>query len=280
MGAAPSGHRSTSPGLWATSAPIAAAEADDVDDVCLPAGNDAGEVPGDPLAEMVELMAGTTDIARLSAHVVGTCAGLPAVDGAAVHLAVGVLGPHPSAQAGAVLQDRAIRLPRQGPTEEVLRTGHGADLPVATAGERWPLWAQVMTELGIARVTCLPLGLVDRVVGGLELYSRGDQPLHQATWRSAHGLCTLLSVALRHEAELSSRVEHVRQLSDALQGRVAVEQAKGYLCACGFTDPDDAFHVLRHYARRARRSVDAVSRDVVSGRLGAESLVAASRSSR
>jgi GAF domain-containing protein len=251
-----------------------------MDEVRLPGRNDTGEVPADPLVTMAELMAGTTDIDRLSAHVVGTCAGLPAVDGAAVHLAVGVLGPHPSAQAGAVLRDFAVRLPCQGPTEEVLRTGRSTDLPVAAAGERWPLWAQVMTELGIARVTCVPLGLVDRVVGGLELYSRGDQPLHQATWRSVHGLCALLSVALGHEAELGSRVEQVRQLTDALQRRVAVEQAKGYLCACGFTDPDDAFHVLRHYARRARRSVDAVARDVVSGRLGAESLVAASRSPR
>jgi hypothetical protein len=249
-----------------------------VQDMWIPTQNDPGEALVDPVVQMAELMVGPIDIAQVARHVVTICADLPAVDGAALLLAGEALTLSTAARTGAVFgQDSTVRLPRHGPTEEVLRTGGGCGVRVVSAGERWPQWAQVMTELGIARVTWLPLTLVGRVVGGLELYSRDDRALPPSTRRLARGLCALTCVALLHDHELTARAEQVRQLSDALQRRVAVEQAKGYLCAQGFADPEGAFHVLRQYARHARRSVDAVARDVVTGRLGAESLVAASR---
>ena len=64
----------------------------------------------------------------------------------------------------------------------------------------------------------------------------------------------------REEAEA-----RVSQLQTALNSRVLIEQAKGYLAALHGIDPDEAFRRLRSDARSSHRSIHEVSREVVAG---------------
>jgi PAS domain S-box-containing protein len=64
----------------------------------------------------------------------------------------------------------------------------------------------------------------------------------------------------REEAEI-----RVTQLQTALNSRVLIEQAKGYLAAQHGIDPDEAFRRLRSDARSSHRSIHAVAREVVAG---------------
>jgi PAS domain S-box-containing protein len=64
----------------------------------------------------------------------------------------------------------------------------------------------------------------------------------------------------REEAET-----RVAQLQTALDSRVLIEQAKGYLAARLDIDPDAAFQRLRTDARSSHRSLRAVAQEVVAG---------------
>ncbi|MEI5098871.1 ANTAR domain-containing protein [Streptomyces sp. PmtG] len=57
------------------------------------------------------------------------------------------------------------------------------------------------------------------------------------------------------------------QLQTALTSRLAIEQAKGILAARRSLSMDEAFTVLRGYARSHQRKLAGVAQDVVEGRL-------------
>jgi AmiR/NasT family two-component response regulator len=58
----------------------------------------------------------------------------------------------------------------------------------------------------------------------------------------------------------------VSQLQHALDSRVVIEQAKGYVAGRDGQDLDGAFRVLRETARSQRRPVADVAREVLSTR--------------
>lgn len=67
----------------------------------------------------------------------------------------------------------------------------------------------------------------------------------------------------------------VSELQSALDTRVIVEQAKGYLAARAHVPPEQAFVLLRQRARSTNRRLDDVAREVVAGGAAAEHLTLA-----
>lgn len=73
-------------------------------------------------------------------------------------------------------------------------------------------------------------------------------------------------VNLRHSvrrAEQEAAEERSRQLAGALESRVLVEQAKGFLAAAADSTPQAAFELLRRHARSHHLTVQEVSRRVL-----------------
>jgi AmiR/NasT family two-component response regulator len=68
-------------------------------------------------------------------------------------------------------------------------------------------------------------------------------------------------------ASLAAAEETIRQLQQALDSRIAIEQAKGMLAERHSIDIDTAFDILRQYARRRRMSMHQLSADIVAGRV-------------
>src|SRR3954453_19298914 len=67
--------------------------------------------------------------------------------------------------------------------------------------------------------------------------------------------------------ELESARTTIAQLQSALNSRVAIEQAKGALSVMAGVDVNAAFRALKKYSRDHNRTLQSVSRDVVSGAL-------------
>ena len=68
--------------------------------------------------------------------------------------------------------------------------------------------------------------------------------------------------------ELARLRERVAHLERALESRVRIEQAKGYLAARYSIDLDEAFTVLRFVARNSGRNLQDVAADTVRGQIG------------
>lgn len=78
-------------------------------------------------------------------------------------------------------------------------------------------------------------------------------------------VCNLRPSARREAHETAER--QVEQLNTALQSRVIIEQAKGFLAAVHDLEPDEAFEHLRRYSRSHRLAIHEVARQVIAREL-------------
>lgn len=78
------------------------------------------------------------------------------------------------------------------------------------------------------------------------------------------GVVCNLRPSVRREA-FEAAEERARQLQTALDSRVIIEQAKGYLAAAAAITPEEAFALIREHARRNRLRTHDVCRAVLSG---------------
>ncbi len=161
----------------------------------------------------------------------------------------------------------------QGPCLDCFRGG--APVLVADLGssaERWPRFAPEALSAGFTAVHALPLRLRGKVLGALNLFRTTPGGLDHADATAAQALADVATVALLQHRAVSEAQTLAEQLQDALNSRVAIEQAKGVLAAQADLGMDEAFLQLRTYARAHQRLLTQVAEDVVAGRLTAERL--------
>ena len=115
----------------------------------------------------------------------------------------------------------------------------------------------------------LPLRLRGRILGALNLFRAEPGPLGPADVTAGQALADVATIALLQSRAIREANVVADQLQEALQSRVAIEQAKGMLAEQARVDMSTAFSCLRSHARDQRRLLADVAEDVVQGRLTA-----------
>ncbi|WP_282702249.1 GAF and ANTAR domain-containing protein [Streptomyces sp. CC219B] len=157
----------------------------------------------------------------------------------------------------------------EGPGPEVLRTGRlvpDTALDGEPARAKWPRYTRRALGLGYRRVAGLPLRVGDATPGALVLFGRGDTPLPADLLELGQSLADATGWALEQDRRLRESRTLAAQLDQALTSRIVIEQAKGTLAARLSVSPDQAFEVLRAYARSHRLRLPDVALDVVERR--------------
>jgi hypothetical protein len=167
---------------------------------------------------------------------------------------------HPTSREIAVL-DQAQGDLYEGPCITALTDpgGDGVVLARDLAGEdslRWPRFAPLAVDSGYRSLMSTQLCADEHFRAALNLYSRAPNTFDEQARRVA-GLFGVQAALLLYGAQ------HAGHLSRALETRLIIEQAKGYLARRHGQSPDEAFIKLRAYARRNGRKVAAVADDVV-----------------
>ncbi|MBC3192250.1 GAF and ANTAR domain-containing protein [Pseudonocardia sp. C8] len=154
----------------------------------------------------------------------------------------------------------------EGPCLDCHRTGRAVAVPdMAEAVERWPRFAVTCRQAGFAGVHALPMRYRDQVVGAMNLFARTPGPWGPATARVAQALTDVATIGLLQHRERTDQATVIDQLQTAVTSRVVIEQAKGVLGERIGMDPEQAFQVLRRYARRHNRRLTDLARAVVTG---------------
>ncbi|MEU2867674.1 GAF and ANTAR domain-containing protein [Streptomyces olivoreticuli] len=158
---------------------------------------------------------------------------------------------------------------QEGPCHDCHRSGARLDIGLAgtAARHRWPRYAPGAHALGYTRVSALPLRLRDESVGSLILLYTGTTSLTQDTLDLGQSLADAATIAMLRARQLSESRTLTTQLEGALNSRVLVEQAKGMLASRLALSMNEAFDLLRDYARSHQRKIAAVALDVVEGRV-------------
>jgi GAF domain-containing protein len=117
------------------------------------------------------------------------------------------------------------------------------------ASERWPVFVPEALSSGYASVYALPMRLRRQVIGSLNLLGPRPHALDADAMVEAQALADVATIGILQQRAASEQRLLTQQLQYALQSRVLVEQAKGILSEYGRVDMDEAFSVLRNYAR-------------------------------
>ncbi len=137
----------------------------------------------------------------------------------------------------------------EGPCVDCYSTGQAVSVAdVQGASERWPRFVPVAVDAGFASVHAVPMRAAGIVLGALGLFGTRRGELNDADLLVGKTLTHIACVAIlqEHPPTPSSVMP---QLRSALTGRVVVEQAKGLLRQLLDVPVEDAFKLLRTYAR-------------------------------
>ena len=198
-------------------------------------------------------------LAQIIASAVDTIPGVDAGSISMVHDDV-IETRHPTTLEIEVL-DRVQGDLREGPCITALNdpAGDGVVLARDLAGEdalRWPRFAPRAVASGYRSMMSTQLSADEHFRAALNLYSRAPDAFSEQARRIA-GLFGVQAALLLYGSH------HAGQLSSALETRVIIEQAKGYLARRHGESPDEAFVKLRTFARRNQRLLTAVADDVL-----------------
>jgi transcriptional regulator with GAF, ATPase, and Fis domain len=152
----------------------------------------------------------------------------------------------------------------QGPCLDCFRTGQpvtAADL--AGPAQPWPRFAAAANRAGFRTVQALPMRLRDQIIGALNLFGAGADQFGPADRRIGQALADVATIGLLQERNVRRSETVAEQLQAALNSRVVIEQAKGKLAERLSLDMDQAFGLMRDYARNSNQRLTDVARNFV-----------------
>ena len=142
---------------------------------------------------------------------------------------------------------------------------------------RFPRFGPRAVKAGMLAVFSYPLQYEERVFGALNLYRKEPGGLDSYQEELGAAFSDIATLYLMHGSDDERREQLNRQLQGALDSRVVIEQAKGFVAASCGTTPADGFEMLRDYARGNGWRLREVATRVVERRIAIDDLRAARR---
>ena len=149
---------------------------------------------------------------------------------------------------------------RDGPCLDAFRTAEpvvNADL--SAAAPRWPRFAPYATAAGFRSVHAFPLRLRTDVIGAMGVFGTDGAHLDAADAQIMQALADVAAIGLLQERTVHHSKVLTEQLQGALNNRIIIEQAKGAVAQAHDVSVDEAFELIRAYARRSRRRLSDVA---------------------
>jgi transcriptional regulator with GAF, ATPase, and Fis domain len=156
----------------------------------------------------------------------------------------------------------------EGPCLDCFRSGRPVargDLPAMRLV--WPSFADELQGLGFHSVQALPMRLRDETIGALNLFRIKPGTLSAADLKIGQAMADVATVGLIQERAIAAGEQLATQLQTALSSRVQLEQAKGVLAQRTGLKMDEAFQVMRAYARSHNRRLSDVAAEIIDGSL-------------
>jgi hypothetical protein len=162
----------------------------------------------------------------------------------------------------------------EGPCVDCYATGQPVSVAdIQGAIERWPRFVPAAVGAGFVSVHAVPMRAAGIVLGALGLFGTRSAELTKADLLVGQTLTHIACVAILQEHPPTPSTV-MPQLRSALTSRVIVEQAKGFLRERLDVSVEEAFNLLRTYARVHGEHLTDVSRRLIADRFSRRMLVA------
>jgi len=138
----------------------------------------------------------------------------------------------------------------QGPCLDCFRSGEPVGVvDLSNETGRWPQFVELAQSRGFTAVHAVPLRLRGHTLGAMNLFSTGRRPFSRQDMTLALTFARLAAISLLQQQLIQHQATVNGQLQYALDSRVVIEQAKGILAQRYRIPIDEAFVLLRTYAR-------------------------------
>jgi len=151
----------------------------------------------------------------------------------------------------------------EGPCLDCYKTGKLVEASDLNAASPWPRFAARSLGAGYGSVYAVPLRFNRQILGCLNLFMTGPAGLSVAEVALAQALADVATLAIAQSESPREPGIAGDGLRRALDGRIAVEQAKGMIAEHTGIDLHDAFQVLRTFARDNHRGLTEVAEALV-----------------
>jgi len=132
-----------------------------------------------------------------------------------------------------------------------------------TADDRWPEWTTAVADVGVRSMLSVPLVAADECVGSIKVYSDRPAAFDDRDERLLELFARQAAILLVNVQTLADARRTTLQLTNALQNRDIIGQAKGILLAQGAVDDPTAFAMLVAASRRTNTKVHATARQLI-----------------
>ena len=154
----------------------------------------------------------------------------------------------------------------EGPCLDCYRTGQAqVNIEPREVAARWPRFRAATVEAGYLSTHALPMRLRGEVIGVLNLFCAHQVTLSGDEIALGQALCDVATIGLLQERSVRHGEILAEQLQNALNSRILIEQAKGVLAERAGIGVDEAFALIRTWARENGRHLHATAQAVIDG---------------
>lgn len=150
----------------------------------------------------------------------------------------------------------------EGPCLDCFNTGSPVSEPDLRAADRWPRFTTHAVAAGFGAVHAFPMRLRGEVIGALNLFSNVPGQMDALEKGLVQAIADVATMALLQERAIRRGEILTEQLQAALNSRIVIEQAKGALSQIHGCSIDEAFVIMRAYARAHGRLLTEVATQV------------------
>jgi GAF domain-containing protein len=160
----------------------------------------------------------------------------------------------------------------EGPCLKAFRSGEMVLATDLGTDERFPRFGPLAVEAGMAAVYSFPMHIGGDVIGALNLYRHDAGGFTDDQIEVGRMFADVATSYLRNAHDSERKDLLTKQLQRALNSRVLIEQAKGFVTAQTGLALPDAFALIRRYARNNQVRVRLVASDLLDEQLSIEDL--------
>ncbi len=137
-----------------------------------------------------------------------------------------------------------------GPCIDSFRSGRRVAVPdIAHSQDSWMQFRGAAITQGFRSMDALPLRLRDTTIGTLNLLRSAPGVPDEEDITAAQAFADVATIGILHERSIRESSVLSQQLQAALNSRIVIEQAKGVVSQTHGVPIDEAFLIIRQYAR-------------------------------
>lgn len=150
-----------------------------------------------------------------------------------------------------------------GPCMDAAGAAETLMIPDMAAEGRWPAFARTAVGAGVRSSLSISLPIQDSVVGALNIYAVKPHAFDADAIVAGRTFAGYAAVAIANAHLLDNASATARQMSEAMEYRAVIEQAKGILMGARRCTPEEAFSILRNLSNSSNRKLREVAAALV-----------------